>query len=1207
MAELNQDFNGKWNITGLKHNGPADVSIPASYTYNGITKTINITSSEQTVQTDWKTRIGEAINLNDVRRTYGTVSQGDTTYTAVDNFASSSVHPVPGASYTLEVSGPTSIANGGSGNFSAVYILKVNNVERARQTVTSDAAWSMASGAAYASVNAGRVTNNNSGSGDQQASVRATFNNISGTASFTAEGTGGPGPEPVTTYELIVTATSYVIENEGELQFSAYYITKVGGQETNRQNVTNNSNTTWRITAGQSYAIVNTTGKVTNQNTAEDDKTATVEAEYNGKSASHAFTAKGTGDTPHVTTFRLDVTPTTKTIEASGEGSTVQLTATFVTLVDNVEVNTEDVTHNASTQWSSTNTSWATVSGGLVQGVNRDTSASHTATIKATYNGTTGSSAVTVKAYVEPATDHKLEVTPSPAEIDAEGTVQLTAKYYSLVGGSWDDGEDVTLQANWNVSNGTNYATVGNYSGNKGFVQGTNDTYNEQIVTVTASCCGYTDDATVVVSAKEGPEPEHYYILRVTPEEESIDWNGSVQLHATLYTYVQGQTTPVGQEEVTTTCDWHANTTTAVSVGNGSTDKGFVQGINNLTDEVSVNVIAEKTLLGGNSATGSAVIHVGGRPEAHLNIDVSNIDSDCGEVLSVTREITADADLTWKATAVDVEHIGYDVEWVTVTPTTGQGNGSITIVINSENTGKTTRDCFVRVRYPADSDTFKSITVTQAPKPRFVVSCPGITVPQEGTMGINVTTCESSHHLSLSNDGNDWIAVEEVETTTGYTAKVVVNTEATSARTGSITISSTYDGDCTQFNSVTVPVSQTYTPPVDPTYGRVRIYDTETSTDEILTKTCSAAAQDVTFWVSCLNNYRVVQIGEGVTLKKSNGDVVSVQDEFAATGADHRVRFYATVPRNSSLVDGVDYQVRFAPVNGGQTNTLLTIKQRKNEIWHDNYTIFIAENGSDLDVDEINIPAIGAYYTPYVWIRAERHEENNPNPSTPVYDTMTDYVSNAGVLDGEERIDGDTTRKITINVTGAGAVVSKDTAHSGPYMNCSVETPYEIYIPENRSSGGQPRDYVMTLTYYPAGASMVTKSFTMHQAWSEPPHMPTDMHTLSGCTGNIIQVTSAVTTASVNGAITLECNSGSVWVGGGDAGGCEIAIGGEYSKFEIGGGIQFGVPFTLADDATGITFYFTNKAPAGSSYTITINCTKSGKDTTIILITVTSV
>ena len=129
----------------------------------------------------------------------------------------------------------------------------------------------------------------------------------------------------------------------------------------------------------------------------------------------------------------------------------------------------------------------------------------------------------------------------------------------------------------------------------------------------------------------------------------------------------------------------------------------------------------------------------------------------------------------------------------------------------------------------------------------------------------------------------------------------------------------------------------------------------------------------------------------------------------------------------------------------------------------------------------------------------------------------------------------------------------------------------------------------------------------MHQAWSEPPMTPVNMHVNSGCTGNLIEVTSAVTTASTNGAISIECGSGSIWLGGSDAPGCTVTIGGEYGKFEVGGGYQYGVPFTLPSGSSGTSLYFTNKASAGQSYSIVISCSKTGGTTTDITIRVTSV
>lgn len=200
MAELNQDFNGKWKITGLKHDHPG-VTIPATFRYNGSSVNLSITSSEQTYTFPdaWKTPIGVAIRIGDIQRTYQRVTQDGTTYETTDNFTSSSVHPVTGAVYSLEVSGPNTLAGDASANYTATLILKVNGTLRASQDVTNDATWRVVSGPG--TISGHRVTNTNDTGSDKTIKIEAKYNSdgisATGTKNITAESGGGGGDTPM--------------------------------------------------------------------------------------------------------------------------------------------------------------------------------------------------------------------------------------------------------------------------------------------------------------------------------------------------------------------------------------------------------------------------------------------------------------------------------------------------------------------------------------------------------------------------------------------------------------------------------------------------------------------------------------------------------------------------------------------------------------------------------------------------------------------------------------------------------------------------------------------------------------------------------------------------------------------------------------------------------------------------------------------------
>lgn len=101
MAELIQDAQGKWKITQLILNVPTEcecnpegLEIPAKYTYKGVEVSLSISNSAQTKQTQWKTKLGTAIRIDDIDRKYYDVTRredtGWKTYKAYDNFSQSS-------------------------------------------------------------------------------------------------------------------------------------------------------------------------------------------------------------------------------------------------------------------------------------------------------------------------------------------------------------------------------------------------------------------------------------------------------------------------------------------------------------------------------------------------------------------------------------------------------------------------------------------------------------------------------------------------------------------------------------------------------------------------------------------------------------------------------------------------------------------------------------------------------------------------------------------------------------------------------------------------------------------------------------------------------------------------------------------------------------------------------------------------------------
>ena len=99
MAEVSQNANGKWKIVDIKHDesAPSDVTIPATFTYRNKEVHLNITTTPQTVETEWVTQLGVKLNIDAVDRKYKKVTRkeddGWKTYEAYDEFSDSDIIP----------------------------------------------------------------------------------------------------------------------------------------------------------------------------------------------------------------------------------------------------------------------------------------------------------------------------------------------------------------------------------------------------------------------------------------------------------------------------------------------------------------------------------------------------------------------------------------------------------------------------------------------------------------------------------------------------------------------------------------------------------------------------------------------------------------------------------------------------------------------------------------------------------------------------------------------------------------------------------------------------------------------------------------------------------------------------------------------------------------------------------------------------------
>lgn len=292
-----------------------------------------------------------------------------------------------------------------------------------------------------------------------------------------------------------------------------------------------------------------------------------VTATYDGVSATSRVVVDD------VVTYELEVVPDNASISWN---ETVDLKALFWTVVNGERTESEDVT--AAAQWSSENSSVASVMLGSVLGRKGGSSVITASYSDASGNTYSGSSLVTVGDVVT----YELVVTPETASLKWNESVTLKAVYNTIVNGQVSSSVDVTSKAQWS-SSAVSVATVsaGKVTGVSG---GT--------ATVTASYEGRSDSAEVTVGNVVT------YSLVVSPESSSVNVGSSVSLSAVLKTYTNGKET--ASENVTSKAGWSSSPSGLVTVSSGSV-KGEKAGIATVTASYSVN---------GTSVSGSASVTV---------------------------------------------------------------------------------------------------------------------------------------------------------------------------------------------------------------------------------------------------------------------------------------------------------------------------------------------------------------------------------------------------------------------------------------------------------------------------------------------------------------------------------------------------------------------------------------------------------------------
>ena len=205
--------------------------------------------------------------------------------------------PDPVITNRLVVSaGQTSFTGGGTTTATATYITYEDGVQTDSKDVTSSASWST-SNSSVATVSFGNISVKDV---NGTATITATYEGKSGKVAITAS--RKDEPEPVVTYDLVVSAGQTSFTGGGTTTATATYITYEDGVQTDSKDVT--SSASWS-TSNSSVAAVSR-GSIFVKDV---NGSAVITATYEGKSDSVTIIAKKKDDPVPVVTYDLVVSP----------------------------------------------------------------------------------------------------------------------------------------------------------------------------------------------------------------------------------------------------------------------------------------------------------------------------------------------------------------------------------------------------------------------------------------------------------------------------------------------------------------------------------------------------------------------------------------------------------------------------------------------------------------------------------------------------------------------------------------------------------------------------------------------------------------------------------------------------------------------------------------------------------------------------------
>ena len=385
----------------------------------------------------------------------------------------------------------------------------VDGVVKNSSPSASNVTWTRLSGGTNASrisVNASGVVSNTTGAAT--GTIQGTYDGVSGTAAVTFN--------DVVTHSLVVTAPGGLTGTVGDnISLVATYYTYLNGSSTpsSTQVVTTNGSLTWsKLSSGLTGEGNLSIGAHTGVVTATSEGSAKFRAQYQGETSNEVTVSFGNSI---VKELIVSASPSTQTV-----GNQIQLSAQLKTTVNGGTPTLQ----NVSATWSALNsgTNYGNISVNASTGVVSNTTGAATRVIRGTYDGVTGDVTVTFTDRIE----YELELTPETTTgVSVGTTVNLTAKYYTLVNGSRTTFTDVTTSgstvwtsSNTNMSVSAGVVSAAQYGGT---------------TTITARYAGKQDTATVTYN----DVTEYVYSLEVSPASLQV----KVSKYASVNVYLVAQ------------------------------------------------------------------------------------------------------------------------------------------------------------------------------------------------------------------------------------------------------------------------------------------------------------------------------------------------------------------------------------------------------------------------------------------------------------------------------------------------------------------------------------------------------------------------------------------------------------------------------------------------------------------------------------------